>query len=643
MRRYLSLFMSCMLIGLFCMVLVVMAQTQCPSACTCMLPSDAAKMKGYSLCGGKQIICGYDKEQNPLYCYQKPATTTTTQATVVTASPSTCPSSCTCLLPSEAKVKGYGSLCGGKQVLCGYDQNQNQKFCYEKPATTVPTVTTTKPTTTPTTFPVTTCPTPCACLLPDDAKKMGYTFCGGKQTLCGYDNDKSPLYCYSLSATPTTVPSTRTVTPMETTRTTHITTQTVTNPEITRFPTPPPVTTVVLIVASGEDVEPTALETAPLLGISQQEQQRGGIGGFFTAIMSFFSSIFGRSTPTQSSSLQRVPCNGVITDIMTDPDNCGSCGVACDSGSCVAGRCTDESGRMGRCGPLQIQCDGTCTHIMTDEENCGVCGNVCLPPFSECCDGQCIQPCDPGETCIEGGCHNTSSDSLYCGEGWERCDYPSVCCGGACRNFNDDEQNCGECGEVCDSDYTCCNGNCVDVSGSSFNCGECGHRCPVDELCCDGVCCNTSLRGIICCSSGCTDIYQDEQNCGRCGDRCTPGAECIEGTCLWSLYLVSLHCNDAQYQHDHVLIMVADTDRSWEESTFFTGDTETIGTVIGTAHVPSPATVNFWVNDQDFGDLIIAITDEFDFETDHTHTFARDSGIWGDARYTLTYRVYYQE
>jgi len=157
LREKVSITVLILLICFLCTVLVVHAQTQCPSPCTCMLPSDAAKMKGYSLCGGKQIICGYDKAQNPLYCYQPPAATTTpktptptptttttktlsptsTPAMVITASPGSCPSICSCLLSADAKKMGY-TLCGGKETLCGYDQYKNPQYCFQKPATTVP-------------------------------------------------------------------------------------------------------------------------------------------------------------------------------------------------------------------------------------------------------------------------------------------------------------------------------------------------------------------------------------------------------------------------------------------------------------------------------------------------------------------------
>lgn len=127
-----------LLICFFCMVLAVHAQTQCPSSCTCMLPTDAQNMKGYSLCGGKQTVCGYDKAKNPMYCYQAPVTTTATKTAIPTTPPPSCPSACTCMLPGSAEKQGY-LPCGGKLTLCGYDQYQNPKYCYQAPATTTAT------------------------------------------------------------------------------------------------------------------------------------------------------------------------------------------------------------------------------------------------------------------------------------------------------------------------------------------------------------------------------------------------------------------------------------------------------------------------------------------------------------------------
>ena len=48
----------------------------------------------------------------------------------------TCPSSCSCLLPAEAKKGGYAGYCGGKQLVCGTDAQKNEKYCFEKVAVT---------------------------------------------------------------------------------------------------------------------------------------------------------------------------------------------------------------------------------------------------------------------------------------------------------------------------------------------------------------------------------------------------------------------------------------------------------------------------------------------------------------------------
>jgi hypothetical protein len=38
----------------------------------------------------------------------------------------TCPSSCSCLLPAEAKKMGYPGYCSGKQQVCGAEGLQNK-------------------------------------------------------------------------------------------------------------------------------------------------------------------------------------------------------------------------------------------------------------------------------------------------------------------------------------------------------------------------------------------------------------------------------------------------------------------------------------------------------------------------------------
>ncbi len=41
------------------------------------------------------------------------------------------------------------------------------------------------------------CPSGCSCLLPADAGKYNYGYCGGKQQLCNYDSTQQAMYCYT--------------------------------------------------------------------------------------------------------------------------------------------------------------------------------------------------------------------------------------------------------------------------------------------------------------------------------------------------------------------------------------------------------------------------------------------------------------
>lgn len=97
-----------------------------------------------------------------------------------------CPAGCECLSAADAKTQGYYSYCGGKELICGVDKNQVPLYCYEKPA----------PTTTPP--PLVSCSPDCTCLLPDDAKMNGYQSCGPANAPCGYAKDGRAMYCFTL-------------------------------------------------------------------------------------------------------------------------------------------------------------------------------------------------------------------------------------------------------------------------------------------------------------------------------------------------------------------------------------------------------------------------------------------------------------
>jgi hypothetical protein len=160
----------------------------CPSSCSCYSLEDG-KQLGLGLCGNKMTLCGYGANQQPKYCHQKPVTVTTT-----TPVPGTCPSSCSCYSLEDGKQQGLG-LCGNKLTLCGYGTNQQPKYCHQQPLAV--TTTTAAPAA---------CPSSCSCYSLEDGKQLGYSLCGGKQTLCGFGANQQPKYCQEKPVTVVTLP-----------------------------------------------------------------------------------------------------------------------------------------------------------------------------------------------------------------------------------------------------------------------------------------------------------------------------------------------------------------------------------------------------------------------------------------------------
>lgn len=193
--------------------LITTAPPPCPSACTCLLP-DEAKHLGYSLCGGKQSLCGYDKAKNPLYCYLKPATTTHTpiQSLVTITTTPTPFQYAKPLVPTTTQGEVYSSTlcpehcsCVGNEMIC-YRPNLPETFDvtptplqYGKPELT---------TTPDEVYPQTliTCPENCICMAESSARAQGRSSCevpvwaGGCEGLdcdwCG-NQDNEDMYCFS--------------------------------------------------------------------------------------------------------------------------------------------------------------------------------------------------------------------------------------------------------------------------------------------------------------------------------------------------------------------------------------------------------------------------------------------------------------
>jgi len=249
-------------------------------------------------------------------------------------------------------------------------------------------------------------------------------------------------------------------------------------------------------------------------------------------------------------------CNGLHTDgcevdINSDLNNCGACGIACDSANanelCVSGSCQVQAciGTFRDCNGLPG--DGCEVNSATDVSNCGLCGTVCNLP-------------NANETCVNSVCEVSS-----CIGTTKNCN--GLHADGCEVNTNTNVNNCGTCGTICDlpnANEACNSGTCevgscigtarncngthpdgceVDINTNVNNCGACGTACNLphaNPTCSGGAC------GVLSCigtwrdcngnpADGCeVDTGSNVNNCGGCGAVCNlPNANetCSASTC----------------------------------------------------------------------------------------------------------------
>jgi hypothetical protein len=176
--------------------------------------------------------------------------------------------------------------------------------------------------------------------------------------------------------------------------------------------------------------------------LARRQSRRASLrlAGYIVALSTFLRGIVwplaARALPARQAECPPFtpPCGNVCTDVQTDPNNCGACGVVCGP---------DEACRFGFCGPIPacadtlVLCGDTCVDLQSDQRNCGWCGTVCQN-WERCTAGVCIA--DPLPDCPPG---------------LDRCD-------DFCVDFLHDDGNCGGCGHACKLFVTeCREGRCV--------------------------------------------------------------------------------------------------------------------------------------------------------------------------------------
>lgn len=228
-------------------------------------------------------------------------------------------------------------------------------------------------------------------------------------------------------------------------------------------------------------------------------------------------------------------CESQCSNLLTDTDNCGFCGVRCNpaqADACTAGNCSCGSGPA--CSGSEICCGGLCVNPQIDSDNCGGCAIACGSNGTT-------------RTCSTGLCE--------CKTGFSRC--PGDTSPGSCvTDLNTDPNNCGACGARCGSNgtaQTCVGGTCAcdnthdrcaaDGSGdlscrtsivTTSDCGACGNSCSLpnaNPVCQSKTCKVGSCKvGFGDCGSGagCEQPLNVDAHCGACNNVCPAGYKCMD-------------------------------------------------------------------------------------------------------------------
>lgn len=239
-------------------------------------------------------------------------------------------------------------------------------------------------------------------------------------------------------------------------------------------------------------------------------------------------------------------------DLQADFDNCGACGLTCDSkatNQCSGGMC--QCGVGGPCGAGQRCCgsgDSAVCVADNDTQNCGACGTICGNNSSCAPAGATFRcQCNAGRADCNGdngspgnnGCEiNTTNDAGNCGACGNGCNRPNATA--TCVSSNCQIGSCN----VTHGD---CNGNdsdgCEQRLDRVNHCGGCRVVCSRTNAtpACPGRNCQIGSCNALFddCdgndANGCETQLNTTTNCNGCGTACSPprttSATCPGGTC----------------------------------------------------------------------------------------------------------------
>ena len=167
------------------------------------------------------------------------------------------------------------------------------------------------------------------------------------------------------------------------------------------------------------------------------------------------------------------PMDGCETSVVSDPRNCGGCGMPCGAVAHAKVSCINAACQVTNCDQGFADCDNNAANgcevaVGTDKSNCGACGNVCGANLV-CTNGGCTcQNCNIPNA--KSKCVNLQCAFDSCLPGFADCDNNQA--NGCEVNTNSDKNNCSACGKACPMGQSCVSGVCAKCNGNILVLGD---------------------------------------------------------------------------------------------------------------------------------------------------------------------------